>query len=555
MEEEKDRTPLSRRSFVKYAAIGGLAAVGAYSGIVYPSGWQRWLEYGQKPWETAPGVVDYRILKEVSWGPSELGFENDIRNSPPEARVLSVAQWYDYWPGIVITNFGTYMQNKWDLSGVRVEWTSNIYTSNEELFTWVTQTGRKFDVMYPSSYTVETFEKAGLIVNMNRDWIPNYLNLFGRVPDPIPNPRDEAHATPWLPPLPAQETYPVYPNGYNNAAGFDFRDAAAVPHAYRGNTTLYPAQKAHPEGKEWTEQNGLLAVPFQWGTTGIGYRSDIFDKADIERLGWEVFELATYTNPKTGRTYDLTNKKMMLDDMREVFTAGLKRVGWKEQERLGRVDPVTGEPTGITHNPASPWNGVYQLSGNEIGSERLRESSDWLLSIRDTLWGFNTPQQGPWLVSGERWVDQAWSGDIMYAVRPNSNQHLPVDYFIPKEGGARWIDGQVIHRESEKLWLAHEFVDYIQDPQVQATISSWNLYATGNAWAFELLEKDPAYTFTGIYPDGSPYTWAASQDSRIYSDFASGYQGSPILERAEYQHDVGVRNTLKYFDHWRQIKF
>jgi len=333
------------------------------------------------------------------------------------------------------------------------------------------------------------------------------------------------------------------------------------------DASAYP----NPRGTEyftWDEQNSLLAVPYQWGTTGIGYRTDVFAPADIEDYGWGVFELPSYRNPVTNQTYDLTKKKMMLDDMREVFTAAHKRVGWRDQEELIGSDPNwTGvQPTTLTHNPAPPYNGQFQWSSNEIDDAKLVDSADWLLSWQESSWGFNTPQQGPWLISGERLADQAWSGDIMYAVRPNSSQFQPVDYFVPRQGGARWIDNLVIHRECERLWLSHQFINYIHDPVVQTDISTWNLYASPNAWSFEILHKNPSYSYRGQYPNGSPYYWNPAEDYRIYSDFA--VQGSsdisqrydalgrpPILNRCEYQHDVGVKNTLRYFSYWRSVKF
>lgn len=557
---------VTRRAFLKYAALGGLAAVGVYSGLRYPAGWDAWINYGRKAWEFAPGVVDYDKVLQLGWGPSELGFRNDIRNSPPSERVLDVAQWYDYWPGKVLLDFSKYMEARWGVSGVTISWTSNIYTSNEELFTWVTQTGRKFDLMFPTNYTVETLEKAGLVANLNKDWIPNYVNLFGLVPDPLP---------PARPDLQYQVAYPTDPSyqGYNNAAQVDFRNPALNGYQYRMDVGTYP----NPRGTDnitWNEQNSLVAVPYQWGTTGIGYRTDVFDKTDIEQLGWDVFELDSYN----GRS--LIKKKMMLDDMREVFTAGLKATGWKTQvefksEGLTTADPTniakdTGptQPTGST--PAtyaeSPFDGDFQRSSNETDNSKIQAASDWLSSFTGEMLGFNTPQQGPWLVSGTMYVDQAWSGDIMYAVRPNSNLHLPVDYFVPKQGGARWIDNAVIHRECERLWLAHEFINYILDPRAGAIISAWNLYASPNAWSFELLHNDPQYTFRGRNRDGSDYVWNHASDQRIYSDISLGYNGDPtityaelglppILNRCEYQKDVGVRNTLNYFKHWRNVKY
>jgi len=568
---------VSRRTFLKYAGIGGLAAFGAFSALKYPSGWTKWLSFGQKPWEIAPGVVDYSLVAQFE-GPMNTDGVPQAYIDNPDMRILNVAQWYDYWPGYVIRNFTDYMNKKFNLPACEARWTSNIYTSNEELFTWVTQTGRKFDVMVPTNYTVETMEKAGLLVNLKQDWIPNYLNIFGRVPSA---PTTPFYPTTYTDPgtgLPATIDYPGFAAGdpYNNAASVDFRDPILNGYAYRGNTTTYATQKPHPGGGAWSDSNGiptldgLVAIPYQWGTTGIGYRQDVFRQQDIEAYGWDVLGLSSYTNPDSGITYDLTKKRMMLDDMREVFTAALKEVGFADQERLGAEEvslpgshpewrnpappPVIFPPTTEVHKLDSPYNKLYQWSNNEVAETKLQDSADWLNGITGTMWGFNTPQQGPWLVSGTMLVDHAWSGDIMYAVRPNLEPHPPVDYFVPKQGGARWIDNLTIHRECEKLWLSHQFINYIHEPEIQATISSFNLYATPNAWTFQILYRDPSFS--------SP-TWNPAADHRIYSDIALGtygvptgsYTGQPILNRCEYQKDVGVQNSLLYFQYWRGVKF
>src|SRR3970282_391515 len=117
---------IPRRSFLKYAAIGGVAAWGGGSAYAYPVGWGRLVEERAG----ARGAV-----------------RSSSRTGPPERKILNVAQWYDYWPGTVVRDFATYMEDKFGLSGCAIRWTSNIYTSNEELFTWISQTGRKVDVM------------------------------------------------------------------------------------------------------------------------------------------------------------------------------------------------------------------------------------------------------------------------------------------------------------------------------------------------------------------------------------------------------------------------
>ncbi len=530
---------ISRRNFLQWIGAAGLGAAAEAAGAF---GLAKLLGSSSvappvtpQPWELAQGVVDYGKLAESEGPPDALGVPQTYLDHPAK-RILHVAQWYDYWPSRVILDFSTYMGAVYGLGGVQVEWASNVYTSNETLLGWILGAGKDLDVVFPTDYAVETLEKAGQIVNMNKDWLPNYVNILGKVPSQWPD-RFQPHREDFR----YVQDYPTWANGYNNEAGVDFRTPALNGYAYRMNSDIYP----NPRGADllsWNEDNSLLAVPYQWGTTGIAYRTSVIDPADLQAMGWEVFEKASYTNWSAGKTYDLRRKMMLLDDAREGIGAGLKATGWTRQLAAGL------NPTAIPHA-----SGEYQWSNNETADEYFRASSDWIRSIRGNLWGFNTPQQGPWIVSGTMFVDQAWSGDIMYAIRPNSNQFLPIDYVVPKQGSTWWIDNGVIPRSSEKVWLAHAFLNYLQDPRVQALTSAWNLYATPNAWAFAITQNDPAYTFSGRYPDGSPYLWNPAADPRIYADIATGYAGDPILERCEMMHDLGAANArLQWY--WTQAK-
>lgn len=536
----------TRRDLLKWGAVAGLGAAGAFGGL-----WAFWrgaldILYSPHPlqrWELEEGVVDYDLVRAYGYGPAELGFVRDIRNAPEKNRVLTVAQWYDYWPGSIVAGFGPYMRSRWGVEGVSVRWTSNIITSNEELLRWVFEERRRLDVLFPSDYAVEALEKGGALVNLNRGWVPNYVNVFGRVPaswppgfEPV---RDDLIYTP---------AYPDSGNGYNNGLAFDLRDPAANAHAYRMASPVYPSPRGTPR-VAWDETNSLLAVPYQWLTTGIGYRSDVFDRAGIEALGWDVFELDSYSIPGSGVTTSLSEKKQMLAEMRQVFAAAFKAVGWKRQEEAGLP------PTGIARNPAPPWNGEYQWSGSETDPVRFQAAAEWLRSLAPSLWGANSSQPGPPLLNGTIYVGQAWSGDVMYAIRPNSNQFVPVDFFVPAQGSTRTVDAAVIGRTSENLWLAHEFLNYLLRPEVAAEIALWNLSATPNAWSFSLMHDDPRYSFSGTYPDGSPYVWNPAEDPRIYADLAFGYTGPPILERCEALHDLDSEAAARYRAAWYDIRY
>lgn len=179
---------MTRRRFLKYGAIGGAVAPASALGAGYLTGFLKVGGQQRPAWEKPDGTVDYSLV------PQEI-----------ENKTLKVAQWYDYWSGSALTEFQDLIKEKYNVS---VETTQEIYTSDQELFTWITEAGKKFDVIFPADFNVEQMVRAGLLYNMNKDWLTNYDYLFDWLKDPAKNPY-------------------AYPNG---------RD--------------------------------LYAVPYQWGTTG-----------------------------------------------------------------------------------------------------------------------------------------------------------------------------------------------------------------------------------------------------------------------------------------------
>lgn len=450
-----DQDPLlvTRRRFLQMSlATMGAAGLAALGGGVLSKVIRFGGAAGLRSWETAPGVVDYDRVPEGAFTSNE----------------LRVAQWYDYWPSSFIVAFKNYIKNKYDKTiDVRIE----IYTSNEELFTWVTVSGRRFDVMFPTNYTAQIMERAGLLYNMKEDWLPNLVNL------------DDGQ-----------------PLG-------DFRTRQGTPYAFR------------------PDNGPRIAVPYQWGTTGIGYSTEVFTEADMENLGWDVFRRSSWNGTP------LTNRMLMLDDMREVLGVGMKASGWSAQLAAGLP------PTGIPANPSPPYGGEYQWTQNVTDPSKFAAVESVLANeMKPNLLAFNTQNQGPYLVQKTTYADHAWSGDIMYAIQPYSNSPAPVSYTVPKQGGARWIDNAVIHSKSTNIWLAHEFINFFLDCDQGAAITDWNLYATPNDCSYDQLT---------VYPNG----YDPRQDTRIYPT-------TGILSRCDYQEDVGVQATQDlYIPAWNRIKF
>lgn len=451
--------------------MGG--AGGIAGGLLVGSLAQRRLQPTTCP--PSPGVTrdaDGRALADYSKVPREIC-----------ATVLHIAQWYDYWPGSFIEAFKKYIRQKYGVS-VEVKWPE--YYSDEELFSWVSLGGQKFDIMFPSDYNAEILDRAGYVLNLNEDWLPNLRNLN-----------------------------PTHFNTQDRGLGYQRRS---------------------------DPNRSLRAVPYQWGTLGIGFRTDFFAPEDVEAWGWDVFwedrvtrtrEAPTVVPGKTpmraGTTQDISRRTTLLDSMRDVYAAVFKKMGWDEQMEKG-IDP----PTGILSDPDPRYVGKYQWSLNQTDPDIITQAGELLKAAKPNIFNFETAQQGPFLVQGATILAQGWQGDMMYAIQPNSSRPNPVSYVIPRQGAERWITNAVIGADSKNLWLAHEFINFFLDPEQGAAISDWNLYSTPNSAAYDLLT---------VWPNG----WDPREDERLYPS-------AETLRRCEFLRDVGPETTKLYLDTWARIK-
>jgi spermidine/putrescine-binding protein len=102
------------------------------------------------------------------------------------------------------------------------------------------------------------------------------------------------------------------------------------------------------------------------------------------------------------------------------------------------------------------------------------------------------------LAADETWLAQGWSGDVFQA----QDQNPDVGYVIPKEGSLRFVDVMAVPKGAPHPGNAARFMNYTLLPKVQARISRYVSYGTPVSLAKPLLPpeqvRDPA-----IYPPAS----------------------------------------------------
>ncbi len=390
---------MDRRAFLGLLALGG--AAGAL-GTILPRALASSSPFGLPPKPMPPEQI-----------PED--FPHEIR-SP-----LRVAQWYDYWPAVVLGNFRDYIQATY---GVTIQIVQDVYTSNEELINWML-ISKSYDVVFPTQNAIEWMRNFGLLRPFDGTLLPNLSNLF-----------------------------PEYR-----------RPAWALDK--KGN--LYSA--------------GYMA-----GTTGLLFRTDkTWTTADVEAIGWDML-----WSGSLGGT-SLNQKLMALASPRDLLGMGLKKVGYD----------TTGQ--------ALVSQGQWSL--NSTDSTKVNAARDSLLGAKPLWYKIDSLNAGSYVANDVVYASEVYSTDAIYAIRPNSPTPAPIEYLLPKQGFARWLDSACIPTFSQNVYLAHLFIDYLLRGDVAATIADWTLGATPNAAAYDLLTTQSG--------------WDPRLDPRIYPDAAT-------LARAEY---------------------
>jgi putrescine transport system substrate-binding protein len=238
------------------------------------------------------------------------------------------------------------------------------------------------------------------------------------------------------------------------------------------------------------------AVPYMWGTTGIGYNEamieDVLPDAPVD--SWELL-----FNPdvmaklaECGVTF--------LDAPTEVFGAALAY--------LGR-DP------------------------NSENADDLKAAEELLAKVRPYIRYIHSSQQINDLANGEICVAMGWSGDMFMAADRASEAEngVEISYSIPKEGTIIWFDMMAIPTDAPHPGNAHLFINYILEPEVIASITDYVWYANPNAASTELVDEeiisDPAIyppdeVKAKLFPDKAHTARFTRTQTRAWTRFKTG---------------------------------
>ncbi|MFJ2358675.1 polyamine ABC transporter substrate-binding protein [Pseudomonas fluorescens] len=215
---------------------------------------------------------------------------------------------------------------------------------------------------------------------------------------------------------------------------------------------------------EQNDPGNQYAVPYLWGTNGIGYNVEkVKAVLGVDKIdSWSV--LFEPENIKKLHSCGVA----FLDSADEMMPTVLNYMG---------------------------------LNANSTNPKDYAKATDKLLAVRPYVTYFHSSKYIGDLANGDICVAIGFSGDIFQAKHraEEAKKGVNIAYSIPKEGGALWFDMLAIPKDSSNVKEAHAFINYLLKPEVIAQVSDYVGYANPNPGSDKLMEQS-IRTDEAVYP-------------------------------------------------------
>jgi len=222
--------------------------------------------------------------------------------------------------------------------------------------------------------------------------------------------------------------------------------------------------------QKW-DPNNEYHVPKDFGTTGILVRKKVVTEPITS---WREF-------------YDLTvgkysGRTVMVDSLGDVLIMPLKMLGYS----LNETDPA-----------------------------KLDEARKLLTDLAPHILALDSDTYQDKLATEEAVLCLGWTGPLL-ELRDNP-ETADVEYVVPSEGTLFWLDVWVKLADAPHPNAAYEWLNWIQDPEIQAKETEFTGYATPNLEAKKLVSQalldDPA-----IFPPADVMASLEGADPAVTDD-------------------------------------
>ncbi len=242
------------------------------------------------------------------------------------------------------------------------------------------------------------------------------------------------------------------------AGAFQKLDKSKLPNWSNLDPALLKQLNVNDPGNQY-------AVPYLWGTNGLGYNVDKVKAAlgdDVEIDSWAiVFE------PENIKKLSSCGVAF-LDSGDEMLPAMLNYLG---------LDPNSQDP------------------------EDYAKAEAKLAAVRPYVTYFHSSKYVSDLANGNICMAVGYSGDVFQAAEraDEAGKGVEIAYVIPEEGANLWFDMLAIPADSGNVEAAHRFINYLLEPEVIAQVSDYVGYANPNLKAREFMDPD-VLADEAVYP-------------------------------------------------------
>ena len=218
---------------------------------------------------------------------------------------------------------------------------------------------------------------------------------------------------------------------------------------------------------EAVDPGNEYAIPYEIGSTGIGYNTVWFEKLfgkGAKPDSWDYF--------------------FKPENMKKLSTCGVA---------------VLNAPTEIIAT-ALHYLGYSAQSEN---IDEYKEARKLLLTVRPYINYFHSSQFINDLANGDICMAIGWSGDILQGSEraKEANNGVHVDYIVPKEGALIFYDMMTIPADADHPENAEKFMNYLLRPEVMASISSYVHYFNAVPASKPLVDKETSENPNIFLPD------------------------------------------------------
>ncbi len=192
-------------------------------------------------------------------------------------------------------------------------------------------------------------------------------------------------------------------------------------------------------GSTWDQ----YAAGFMWGVTGFVYNPDIVSVEDAST--WHLIDNTAYARQITVK-----------DNVRDTYFAALGAL---------KSDLLTSES--FRNSPDYPSR--LQNEMNDTSPEMIAQVQDYLQSIKDNLYSFETDSGKADMITGKVVANLQWSGDAVYSINQAEADDFFLEFAVPEESTNVYFDGWVmlkcgVEGDPDKQHAAEAFINFLSRP-------------------------------------------------------------------------------------------